>query len=130
VITNPEPTALTDAYAMLKVLGRHSESREKTVSVVMNQIGSKEEALRGFDRLRGAVKRFLKVDIEYLGSVAWDETVGEATKRQVAFLTHYAGSPSSRDVRKIAARLLSASRGGTGDVGRFFKAIAEGPEGE
>jgi MinD-like ATPase involved in chromosome partitioning or flagellar assembly len=54
-----------------------------------------------------------------------DDTVSEATKRQVAFLTHYSASPCSRDVRKIAARLLSTARGGSADMGRFFRAVGE-----
>jgi flagellar biosynthesis protein FlhG len=125
LVTNSEPTSLTDAYALLKAMSRRPEAAAKPVSVIMNQTGSKEEALRSFDRLRSAAKRFLGVDVEYLGSVARDETVSEATKRQVAFLTHYSASPCSRDVRKIAARLVSAARGGSADMGRFFKAIGE-----
>jgi flagellar biosynthesis protein FlhG len=124
LVTNSEPTALTDAYALLKVLNNRARGRQCRVSVIMNETGSKEEALRSFDRLRNAARRFLDMDIEYLGSVARDEIVSEATKRQVAFLTHYAGSPCSRDVRKIAARLISAGRGGRPDAGRFFQSLA------
>lgn len=129
LVTNSEPTSLTDAYALLKVLRRRSGGRHGQVSVIMNETSSKEEALRSFDRLRNAARRFLDMDVEYLGSVARDETVSEATKRQVAFLTHYANSPCSRDVRKIAARLISAGRGGTAGAGRFFRSMA-GVDGE
>lgn len=125
LVTNAEPTSLTDAYALLKVMSRRPEAVGKTVSIIMNQTGSKEEAMRSFDCLRSAAKRFLNLDVQYLGSVAWDETVSEATKRQVAFLTHYSASPCSRDVRKIAARLVSAARGSSADMGRFFKAFGE-----
>lgn len=125
LVTNPEPTSLTDAYAVLKVMSGRPEGRAKAVWVIMNQTGSKEEAVRSFDRLRAAASRFLYMDIHYLGSVAWDDTVSEATKRQVAFLTHYSASPCSRDVRKIAARLVSAGHGGSADIGRFFRAIGE-----
>jgi flagellar biosynthesis protein FlhG len=125
LVTNPEPTSLTDAYALLKVMSRQPEGRGAPVWVVMNQTGSKEEALRSFDRLRSVAKRFLDLDVHYLGSVAWDETVSEATKRQVAFLTHYSASPCSRDVRKIAARLVSSPRGSSTDMGRFFRTMGE-----
>ncbi|KPK66187.1 MAG: hypothetical protein AMK73_00855 [Planctomycetes bacterium SM23_32] len=125
LVVSPEPTAVTDAYALLKVLSRRPGGRDKPVSVVMNQIGSREEALRSFDRLRRTVARFLQMDIEYLGAVAWDETVVQAAKRQVAFATHYAGAPCSRDVRKLAARLVSSARGGSADMGRFFRSVSE-----
>lgn len=124
LVTNPEPTSLTDAYALLKVLSSRPEGLGKPVSVIMNATGSREEAVGSFDRLRNTARRFLKRDLDYLGSVAWDETVGEAVRRQVAFLTHYAASPCSRDVRKLAARLISSGRTGAASVGRFFRAMS------
>jgi flagellar biosynthesis protein FlhG len=124
-VANPEPTALTDAYALLKVFSKRPEARRVRVSVIMNRCQGKEEAVRSFDRLRTAARRFLDLEVQYMGAVGMDDTVGEATRRQVAFLTHYAGSPCSRDVRKIAARIVSAARDGGADVGRFFKTIGE-----
>lgn len=125
LVTNTEPTSLTDAYALLKVMSGREEARRKSVSLVMNQTDSKEEALRSFDRLRNVARRFLDWDVEYLGSVAEDGSVGEATRRQVDFLTHYAGSDCSRDVRKIAARLVSNGVEGETDMGRFFQKMME-----
>ncbi len=128
LVTNPEPTALTDAYALLKVMSRRPEARSKRVSLILNQIASKEEAMRSYDRLRATSKQFLDWDVDYLGSIAWDGTVGEATRRRVDFLTHYADAPCTRDVRKLAARLISGSLGGEADVGRFFRQVMEGAD--
>lgn len=125
LVTNTEPTALTDAYGLLKVLSAHCPDGRKSVLVVMNQTSSKEEALGGFDRLRRTAKRFLGWDLEYLGSVCWDEAVSLACKRQVDFLTHYASAPCSRDIRKLAARLVSGSQSGQQDLGRFFRKMME-----
>ena len=86
---------------------------------------SKEEALRAFDRLRLAAERFLDLRVEYLGSVVRDDTVTEASKRQVDFLTHYAGAPCTRDVRKIAARLVSSGPDGDSGRGRFFRRMMQ-----
>ncbi|MHC4480811.1 MAG: AAA family ATPase, partial [Planctomycetota bacterium] len=58
LVTNPEPTSLTDAYAVLKVMSRTPESAGRAVSVIMTQISSKEGALRSFDRLRAVASRF------------------------------------------------------------------------
>ncbi|MFW6118987.1 MAG: MinD/ParA family protein [Planctomycetota bacterium] len=128
LVTNPEPTSLTDAYALLKVLYGRPGTDGKPVFVVMNQIDSKEEALNGFDRLRNAAMQFLGREIEYLGSVAWDDTVGLATRKQVDFLTHYSAAPCSRDVRKLAARLVSARQPGRQDMGRFIRSLTEGAD--
>ncbi len=129
LVTNPEPTALTDAYALLKVMSRRPEARSRRVSLVLNQIASKEEAMRSYDRLRATTKQFLDWDVDYLGSIAWDGTVGEATRRRVDFLTHYADAACTRDVRKLAARLISGGMGGDADVGRFFRQVMEGADG-
>jgi len=127
LVMSPEPLALTDAYALLKVLNTHEEARGKSISVIMNQIGNKEEALGSFDRLRKAAERFLGWEVQYLGSVAWDDTVNTAVKQQVAFQTHFSASSCSRDMRKIAARLISARQVDGAGVGRFFRKIIEVP---
>ncbi len=129
LVTNPEPTSLTDAYALLKVMSLRPEARSKKVSLILNQTASREEATRSYDRLRATSRQFLDWDVDYLGSIAWDGTVGEATRRRVDFLTHYADSPCSRDVRKLAARLVSSGKGGEADVGRFFRRVMEDADG-
>jgi flagellar biosynthesis protein FlhG len=125
LVTNPEPTAITDAYALLKVMSKRPGARERTVSIIMNQTVAKEEALRSFDRLRAATRLFIEWDIEYLGSVARDDAVSAATRRQVDFVTYYSASPCARDVRKIAARLASVGQQTTTEVGRFFRTVVE-----
>ena len=129
LVTNPEPAAITDAYALLKVLGNRNGARERTVSVVMNRTDSREEALRAYDRLRAVSQLFLEWDIEYMGSVSGDDAVRAAGRRQVDFVTAYSASPASRDVRKIAARLASSGQGAEADAGGFFKALAEADHG-
>ncbi len=129
LVTNPEPTSMTDAYALLKVMSRRPEARSKKVSLILNQTASREEATRSYDRLRATSRQFLDWDVDYLGSIAWDGTVGEATRRRVDFLTHYADAPCSRDVRKLAARLVSSGKGGEADVGRFFRQVMEDADG-
>ncbi len=125
LVTTPEPAALTDAYGLLKITSRRPEAADKPILLIMNQIDSKEEALRAFDRLRLAAERFLDLRVEYLGSVVRDDTVTEASKRQVDFLTHYAGAPCTRDVRKIAARLVSSGPDGDSGRGRFFRRMMQ-----
>jgi len=125
LVTNPEPTAITDAYALLKVMSRRPGARDRAISVIVNRTSGKEQALRSFDRLRAATKLFLNWDLDYLGSVVQDDAVSTASQRQIVFVTHYTASPGSRDVRKIAARIVSAGLGGSLDVGRFFRVAAE-----
>lgn len=125
LVTNAEPTALTDAYALLKVYTKRAGRDGDKVFVVLNQCGSKEEAMQGFDRLRAASGRFLGWEPQYLGSIAWDDTVSLATRQHVDFLTHYATAPCSQDIRKLAARLVSARHSGGTGPGRFFHRVMD-----
>jgi len=131
LVTNPERMALTDAYALLKVLTGHArrerpeEDGTPRVSVVMNRATGREEAVRAYDRLRAAAARFLSLPLAYLGPVGEDDAVGRAARRQVDFLTHYEAAPCSHDVRRIAARLVSPpdrepDRSGP-DMARLFR---------
>ena len=127
LVTSPDPLAITDAYALLKVMRGKQETEAPKVSVIMNQANREEEAQRAFERLRRAAERFLGWQVRYLGPVACDETVRIATKRQVAFQTQFSTAPCSRDIRSIATRLVNAGqRSGVG-VGSFFRRMMEFP---
>jgi flagellar biosynthesis protein FlhG len=90
-IINGEPTSLTDTYALIKVLS--SQYGEKKVSIVVNNVASEEEARLAFEKLAGAVERFLRVDLGYLGWVPNDPVVRECIMGQRPVTAQF---PSSR----------------------------------
>src|SRR6266513_2764157 len=81
VVTTPEPTAITDAYAMVKVLSR--DSAERRVSLLVNQAQSAAEAKAVHDRIAHVAKQFLKVSVLEAGYVLADEQVPLAVRRRV-----------------------------------------------
>lgn len=94
VVISPEPTSLTDAYALMKVLLR--QYRERRFHVLVNLAKSPNEAARVFSKLEVAASRFLQISIEFLGFVPLDDYVPLAVTQQRAVLDRYPQAPSSR----------------------------------
>lgn len=104
-VVNGEPTSLTDAYALIKVLS--TRFGEKSISILVNNVLDAAEADRTFSRLRGAVERFLQGNIKSLGFVPTDGRVREAVQGRAAFQSAYPSSQASLAVAKIAKALDS-----------------------
>lgn len=102
-IVNSEPTSLTDAYALIKVLSR--KFGERQISILVNNVTGSAEAERTFSRLSAAVERFLQGSIKYLGFVPTDAQVREAVQGRTAFQTAYPSSPAALAVAKLAKAL-------------------------
>jgi len=107
VVTNDEPTSLTDAYALIKLLMQdHARTR---ISVVVNGAASKAEGERTYKTLAKACDTFLKMTPPLLGVVRRDSKVREAIRAQTPLLTRHPGSDAARDVEAIAQQLAQAS---------------------
>lgn len=103
IIVTPEPTSLTDGYAVIKVLkNQHGIS---DFLVVVNQTSSVKEAQLTFDRLHGACKRFLEIDLVYLGAVHTDSNVPEAVRRQVPLIKFAPQCRASQDILSLAIKI-------------------------
>ena len=103
VVTSPEPTAMTDAYALIKVLyQRHAKRRFR---LIVNMVKNAAEAKEVYARLSRATDHFLNLTIEYLGYIVLDEKVRDAVRQQTALAELYPQSPATRCLEKIADRL-------------------------
>lgn len=103
VIVTPEPTSLTDAYALIKVLAR--QYRERRFKVLVNQAKSPQEALDVFKKLDRAVDRFLHVAVEYIGWIPLDDYVPLAVVKQKAVSDLFPSSPSARAFSILAGQV-------------------------
>lgn len=108
ILASPEPTALTDAYALIKVL--YTRYQEREFSVLVNAVSSDEEAIEVFKRLYTAADKFLNISLDYLGYIPYDEHVKKAVRSQKAFLEAYPNSDASRNINIVANEILSRSR--------------------
>ena len=103
VIVTPEPTSLTDAYALIKVLAR--QYRERRFRVLVNQARSPQEAVEVFKKLDRAVDRFLHVAVEYVGWIPLDDYVPLAVVKQKAVCDLFPASPSARAFSALAGQV-------------------------
>ncbi|MDH7479552.1 MAG: MinD/ParA family protein, partial [Syntrophomonadaceae bacterium] len=121
LVTTPEPTAITDAYGLIKIL--RSEEPEKKISLVVNQVASEEEARLVANKLKMVTKRFLNAEVEVLGHVVWDSLVGEAVRRQEPFILCYPRTAASYCVYTLAAKMCDQSMPQPTGLKRFFSSV-------
>ncbi|MBO8127492.1 MAG: MinD/ParA family protein [Firmicutes bacterium] len=105
VVTTPEPTAVTDAYGLIKMLLLGSP--EAKVKVVVNMVESEEEARQVYARLDAACSKFLGVQVGFLGYILRDRVVEKAVKEQIPFVVARPNSKAARCILEIAGRIAS-----------------------
>jgi len=103
VVTTEEPTALTDAYACLKLAALDRPGGDRRI--VVNMAGTQASGERTWLGLRKAAETFLKLSPPLAGVVRRDARVAEAIRRQVPFLTRHPTAEAAADLRRIAALL-------------------------
>jgi flagellar biosynthesis protein FlhG len=120
VVVSPEPTSLTDAYALMKVLSL--KYAEKNCKLLVNQAGNVQEALDIYRQLDMVVKKFLDISIEYVGCVLYDDRVRQGVRRQKIVTETYPGCKASRCFAALAKRIASmpVSKPPCGDSNFFW----------
>lgn len=98
-----EPTSITDAYAMIKLLNR--EYGLYRFRVLSNQVRSQQEGKHLYNKLSRVTERFLDVALQYLGSIPYDEAVRKAVQRQRAVLDAYPRAKASLAFKALAQKV-------------------------
>lgn len=107
VVTTPEPTAITDAYGMIKSIVANRQ--DKTIKLIVNRVPSAIEARRVADRLISISSQFLKTRVENLGFVFEENLVQKSIRNQRPNVILYPGSKSSACINHLAARVMNTS---------------------
>jgi flagellar biosynthesis protein FlhG len=139
VVTTPEPTAITDAYAVVKVLHRDAagtqmggmpEPVERRISLLVNQARTPAEARVVHERIAKVARQFLGVSVYDAGHVLADEAVQSAVRARTPFVLASPRSPASHCIGQLAMRLeqgvVGAGAGASGDgffnrMSRWFR---------
>lgn len=111
LVTTPEPTSITDSYALLKTLNARagSDSENIVVKLVANRVSGQAEAQNLYHKLNIVVNKFLKLKLEYLGMVPWDANMPKSIMKQKPISIAYPNSEGARAVEKIADAMLGDS---------------------
>jgi len=105
VVTTPEPTAVSDAYALMKVLFGLKDGIR--FSALINLVESKNEADEVFERFSLVVEHFLNTVIGNFGFIIEDKAVRNAVQKQDPFIRAFPGCNAAKCIHQIAQRMLS-----------------------
>lgn len=122
VVTTPEPTATTDAYALIKAIG--VRNKNKTIRLVVNKTETAIEAQTAMQKLNNVAKKFLQVKLSFLGYISNDPFVSKAVKQQKPFVVVYPECTASKNLTEIAKKIMQEPAGtgkSTGIKGFFNK---------
>jgi flagellar biosynthesis protein FlhG len=108
IVVSPEPTSLTDAYALIKVLAR--QYRERRFKVLVNQAKSPREAAEVFGKLDVAVDHFLHVAVELVGAIPYDDYVHLAVMQQKALCELFPDAPAAQAFKRLADHVIQWPR--------------------
>ncbi len=103
VVTTPEPTAITDAYAVIKIVARQRANTD--VRVLVNMVRDAEEGRGVFKRIDTVCRRFLRLSTQYAGHVVSDPRVSLAVRRRRPFTLDSPNCEASACIGQLAHRM-------------------------
>ncbi len=114
VVVCDEPSSITDAYALIKLLNK--EYGMVRFRVLANMVATPKQGHQLFMKLSGVCERFLDVSMQYTGAIPFDENVRAAVKKQKAVLESFPHCKASQAYRQLASKIdewpiLSSPRG-------------------
>ena len=121
VVTAPEPTAITDGYAVIKVLAQRNF--EGQLSLLVNFASDRHEARQTFQRIRDVARQFLGARLLDAGYILADPKVREAVRKRQPFVLAFPRCPASRCLAALASKLW-AGGAFVDRQGGFFRRVA------
>jgi flagellar biosynthesis protein FlhG len=123
IVTTPEPTAITDAYGIIKIIATEMDKQNLGLKLIVNRVKSVVEGRKVADRMIMIAGQFLNLKVDYLGYVYEDASVQNAVLRQKPFIIVDPKGKAAICMRHIVSRLEGVEyRGGSG-VGNFLRKL-------
>ncbi len=123
IVTTPEPTAITDAYGIVKIIATEIDNLELGLKLVVNRVKSVTEGRKVAERVINIAGQFLNLKLDYLGFVYEDPLVQTAVIRQKPFLALDPKSKASICIDHIARRLENIDYREGGGLQKFLKRL-------
>jgi len=123
IITTPEPTAITDAYGIIKTISVEIDDLDMGIKLVVNRVSSVTEAKRVAQRVVDIAGQFLNVKLDYLGFVYEDPTVQAAVRKQQPFFVVDQYGRASQCIQHIVGRLENVDFKEGGEFSRFIRRL-------
>jgi flagellar biosynthesis protein FlhG len=126
VVATKEPTSITDAYALMKVLS--NDYKVKYFKLIVNMVKSEDEAKIVYSSLSGALDKFLKnVVLEYIGYVSTDNEMQKAVLKRKLVMDIDRDALVSRNIEKIALKIMDSEvkSSSNGNIKFFMNKVLE-----
>jgi flagellar biosynthesis protein FlhG len=123
IITTPEPTAITDAYGIIKIIATEYDDLNMGLKLVVNRARGVAEAKKVADRMITIAGQFLNLKVDYLGFIYDDAVVSQAVLRQKPFMVIDPRCKASQCVQHIVERMEKSDLRETGGFGTMLKKL-------
>lgn len=123
VVTTPEPTAITDAYGLIKIIATDLINSQITMKLIVNKVHSADEGKRIAEKIIKVVAQFLNTPVEYLGFIYDDSTVFSSVLRQKPFIISQPNSKAAGCIKHIVSRIDKTTIRPTGGFQGFIQKI-------
>ncbi len=123
IVTTPEPTAITDAYGIIKIIATEFDNPEMSIKLIVNRVKSVTEGKKVAQRVCNIASQFLNIKVDYLGYVYDDVVVQNAVIRQKPFVVTEPKSKAAICVKHIVSRLENIEYKEGGGLSGFLKKI-------
>lgn len=108
IVLTPEPTAIMDAYSLIKILS--SRNYEKEVGIIINQVSSREEAKKIGRRMDRVINQYLDLELDLEVSVPFDSHVQKCVRRQSPVIVDYPDSEAGVAIHDLACELIDRKK--------------------
>ena len=105
LVTTPEPTSITDAYALVKIVSKRDN--KKRIHILVNKAENKREAENIADKLIAVSEKFLSLKLLKLGYILYDDNVTKSVKSQKPFSIYNPKCTAAKNINEIAGKLFS-----------------------
>ena len=121
VVTTPEPTAITDAYGIIKIITTELVDRETNIKLLVNRVHSADEGKRISERIINIAAQFLNYKVDYIGFVYDDPVVQASVIRQKPFIVVNPTSKPAQCIKHIVGRIEKSDNGNSEGVASFLR---------
>ena len=108
IVITAEPTSLTDAFALVRVLQKRGNT--KKLNVIVNNVSSKSYALKIYQRFAAAVKKHIGCDLNYLGGIVSDELIPQSICDQNPIVLQHPAAPAALNLKDLSRELVSLQK--------------------
>lgn len=123
IVTTPEPTAITDAYGIIKIIATEYDSLDMELKLVVNRVKSAHDAKKVADRMTHIAGQFLNLKVDYLGFIYDDPVVSQAVLRQRPFMVIDPRCKASICVQHIVGKMEKSELRENGGFSSMFKRL-------